>query len=152
MRRSVINSCIRLARLGCTLAVPVICQLLWAQDASDVREQIQDLRKQNEQLQQQLRQQQSLIETLNKKISNLETAVMRESAAAGEVGTKGGFLESLTGKLKGENVVISGEAGLAFFHSDAKGQFRHAEFRVDEAKLFLDAKVWKDVYFFTEVN
>jgi len=48
--------------------------------------------------------------------------------------------------------VISGEAGVAFFHSGSAGQFLNSEFRVDEAKLFVDAQVFDNIYFFTELN
>ena len=44
---------------------------------------------------------------------------------------------------------VSGEAGLAFFSSGPDGAFPNAEFRVDDAKIFLEAPVWKNVYFFT---
>lgn len=47
---------------------------------------------------------------------------------------------------------ISGEGGLAFFDTGIDGEFPNKEFRVDEAKLFVEAEVWKDIYFFGEVN
>src|SRR2546422_109393 len=47
---------------------------------------------------------------------------------------------------------ISGEGGAAFFNSGSHGQFPNAEFRVDEAKLFVEAPIWKEVYFFSELN
>jgi hypothetical protein len=64
--------------------------------------------------------------------------------AAPEAKKSGGFN---VGKLN-----ISGEGGVGFFHSQTEGSFPNAEFRVDEAKLFLEAPVWDDVYFFAELN
>jgi hypothetical protein len=49
-------------------------------------------------------------------------------------------------------VRISGEGGVGFFESGSDGQFPNAGFRVDEAKLFVDASVWNDVYAFAELN
>src|SRR5258706_1523401 len=47
---------------------------------------------------------------------------------------------------------ISGEGGAAFSRSEGKGPFPNSEFRVDEAKLFVEAPIWEDVYFFSEIN
>src|SRR6185436_16303124 len=44
------------------------------------------------------------------------------------------------------------EGGLAIFRSESKGPFPDAQFRVDEARLFVEAPIWKDVYFFSEIN
>lgn len=49
-------------------------------------------------------------------------------------------------------VIISGEGGVAVFDSGPEGDFPNTEFRVDEAKLFVDASIWNDVYFFTELD
>jgi hypothetical protein len=47
---------------------------------------------------------------------------------------------------------ISGEAGVAFFDTGDNGQFPNDEFRVDEAKLFVEAKIINDIYIFGEFN
>lgn len=47
---------------------------------------------------------------------------------------------------------INGEGGLALFDTGTEGEFPNNEFRVDEAKLFVEAEVWEGVYFFGEVN
>ena len=47
---------------------------------------------------------------------------------------------------------ISGEGGGALFHTGPEGEFPNDEFRVDEARLFVEAAVWDDVYVFGEVN
>jgi hypothetical protein len=49
-------------------------------------------------------------------------------------------------------VHLSGEGGVGFFHSQPDGQFPHNEFRVDEAKFFVEAPIWGEVYFFSELN
>lgn len=52
----------------------------------------------------------------------------------------------------GEDVRLGGEAGAAFFDTGRDGTFPNAEFRIDEAKLFLDAKITGNVFFFAELN
>ena len=47
---------------------------------------------------------------------------------------------------------ISGEGGVAFFDTGENGQFPNDEFRVDEVKLFLEAKIVNEIYIFGEFN
>jgi len=49
-------------------------------------------------------------------------------------------------------VDISGEGGVAFFNSQSDGQTPNAESRIDEARLFVEAPIWNNVYFFTELD
>lgn len=51
-----------------------------------------------------------------------------------------------------KKILLSGEAGLAFFDTGPEGQFPNSEFRIDEAKLFVDASPGEDVYFYAELN
>lgn len=52
----------------------------------------------------------------------------------------------------GDNVILSGVGSLVFFASEEKGRFPEDEFRVDEARLFLDVKLPKNLFAFIEVN
>jgi hypothetical protein len=127
-----------------------------ADDAPITREQFLLLQKQNEQLQQQLQKQQQLIDALTKKVTeiqdvsrnrdreltDLKAAVNEENSAPAT---------SAIGKAFGK-LDISGEGGIAFFQSQEKGQFPKGQFRIDEARFFFEAPVWKDVYFFSEVD
>jgi hypothetical protein len=47
----------------------------------------------------------------------------------------------------GSKVRISGEAGVAFFAGELNTQFPNDEYRVDEARLFVEAEVAPNVYF-----
>src|SRR5581483_11623563 len=60
--------------------------------------------------------------------------------------------EKSAGGFKLGNIQLSGEGAAAFFETGSQGAFPHNEFRVDEAKLFLDAPVWENVYAFAEIN
>jgi hypothetical protein len=61
--------------------------------------------------------------------------------------SKTSWLSTQFGKLH-----FSGEGGVAFFHTGSEGEFPNKEFRIDEAKLFVEAPIWNDIYVFTEVN
>jgi hypothetical protein len=131
---------------GLTATIAIGVAPLSADTTADTQQQLLQLQRQNADLQEQLRRQQALIESLSHKVDeiqhNTDTAT-RGVAEAESKETKGfGF-----GK-----VVISGEGGAALFHSGSRGAFPNAEFRIDEAKLFIDAPVWGDVYFFSELN
>jgi hypothetical protein len=58
-----------------------------------------------------------------------------------------GYGEDFLGRLH-----ISGEGGVAFFDTGPNGQFPNDEFRVDEAKLFVEAEIVNDIYIFGEFN
>jgi hypothetical protein len=127
-----------------------------ADDAPVTREQFLLLQKQNERLQRQLQQQQQLIDSLSKKVSDIQDVDRKRDRELGD----------LKAELKDENnapapsglgrtfgkLDISGEGGIAFFQSQANGPFPHGQFRIDEARFFFEAPVWKDVYFFSEVD
>ena len=97
------------------------------------------MQQQNQQMQEQLNKQQQLIDSLTRKVAEFQNAGQTPEA---EPAKPAAF----------SKVVISGEGGVAFFESGRDGQYPDAAFRVDEAKLFVDAQIWKDVYFFGELD
>jgi len=120
-----------------------------ASDGPVTQKQLDEVRQQNQQLQQEITRQRQLLEELQKKLSAVERnsppappAEPAEPVVARKIGS--GF--SL-GKVN-----LGMEGGLAFFRSESAGSAPHAEFRVDEARLFLEANIWKDVYVFSEIN
>jgi hypothetical protein len=119
---------------------------LRADDSTNLEQQISVLRQQNALLQQQVQQQSSQLDSLSKKVQDLETANTQHENAAPENASpkEGGF--SL-GKVN-----LSGEGGVAFFDTGRDGFAPQSDFRVDEARLYLDAPIWKEVYFHSEVD
>jgi hypothetical protein len=114
-------------------------------DDTNLEQEVSELRQQNAILQQQVQQQSSLLDSLAKKVQDLETqSAEHEAAAENSNGKQGGF--SL-GKVN-----LSGEGGVAFFDTGSDGFVPESDFRVDEARLFLDAPIWNEVYFHTEVD
>jgi len=59
---------------------------------------------------------------------------------------------SLPAALADADIKISGEGGLAFFNTGSAGAFPNADFRVDEARLYVDAPIWKNVFVHSEVD
>jgi hypothetical protein len=113
---------------------------------TNLEQQVQLLREQNAMLQQQLQKQSQSLDALTQKVQGLETAnTGRENAAAeNPPPAKNGFN---LGK-----VVLGGEGGVGFSKTGSQGFAPNSEFTVDEARLFLEAPVWKDVYFYSEVD
>ena len=116
---------------------------LAAQALPDVQEQLRQVKQQNDALQQQLLRQQEMIDELNRKVATLTSSPTDAAPATSSAPTKGFSL----GKVR-----LSGEGGAGFFHSQSEGQFPNSEFRIDEAKLFVEAPIWGEVYFFGELN
>ena len=121
---------------------------------TNVESQLRLLQQQNEILQSQLRQQQELIESLRHDVADIrknddqrDAELKNEKTAAGESEES-----SKPAGFHFGNVHLSGEGGAGFFETGSQGAFPNAEFRVDEAKLFVDAQVWGDVYAFAELN
>src|SRR5690242_20221001 len=124
-----------------------------AQD-SETERQLRELRQQNQALQEQLRQQQLQIESLTRRVTEIQNADSRRNEALNNQPSEdrqSGQPQSMR-PLNLSKINISGEGGVAFFETGNEGMSPHAEFRVDEARLFLEAPVWGDVYFFSELN
>jgi hypothetical protein len=135
----------------CSFSIPTV----FAQDAEEMKKELRELREQNRVLQDQLQQQRGMIDQLNQKFSGLEKTnaeheIDFRSLKADPEATNpppekpGGFSVG--------NVVISGEGAVGFFETGKNGQYPNAAFRVDEARLFFDAPVWDDIYFYGQVD
>jgi hypothetical protein len=46
---------------------------------------------------------------------------------------------------------LGAEGGVGFFHTGSEGFAPNSDFRVDEARLFIDAPVWNTVYFHSDI-
>jgi len=113
------------------------------------------MREQNQALQKQLLQQQLLIESLSRKVNEIQVAGaerQREVASLqSQVQESHEPVKSVAaGALR--KVSISGEGGAGFFDSGSEGQFPKGQFRVDEARLFVETPIVDEVYFFGELN
>ena len=119
--------------------------------------QLQELIDQNRRLQEQVRAQQQTIEALNAKMADVLKASERQErelrGLADRVDAVGPAAAAPVHLPPREHEVrISAEVGLAFFNTGSEGQFPKAEFRVDDPVIALEAPVWKNVYFYTELK
>ncbi len=141
--------------LGCSLLSALCFARVPASYAADtnLETQLRLLQQQNEALQSQLHQQQELIESLRKDVDGIHKAEDQRNA---EMANEKPAVESeQPPKSAGFNfgkVHLGGEGGAGIFETGSQGAFPNAEFRVDEAKLFVDAQVWGDVYAYAELN
>lgn len=115
--------------------------------------QVQQLREQNDALQTQLRQQQQLIQNLSREVAVIRQANDKRDASFDSM--KSASENNTESKPAGfglGSVQITGEGGIGIFETGSEGAFPNAEFRVDEAKIFVDAPVWGNAYAFVELN
>ena len=130
------------------MATPCLAQA-GGVDAAQVRE----LMDENRRLQAQVAAEAKTIEALQKRVEAIDATGTKNQQE----------LESLRGQINGDGakaaaasgeqtVRISAEVGFAFFKSGAEGNFANGEFRVDDAKVFLEAPVWKNVFFHSELD
>jgi hypothetical protein len=128
---------------------------LRGQDMDTLKKEVDDLRAQNLQLQKQLQQQQEMIDQLGRKFSDFQKTNDAQASDVRELKAAAENAPAQPDKSKGfsfNNVVISGEGAVGFFETGKNGQFPNATFRVDEARLFVDAPIWDDVFFYGEVD
>jgi hypothetical protein len=145
---------LRTARSGClALFFLTSPELSLADDstATVTRDQLLQLQQQNQQMQQQLEKQQQLIDLLTHKVSEIQAAQSAPAPTNLESNTEAEAAPAEQPFQFG-HVALSGEGGLAFFYSQPGGQTPNPEFRIDEARLFIDAPVWDDVFFYSEVD
>lgn len=120
---------------------------LHAED-TNVQEEIQALQKQNAILEQQVEKQNESIQALTEKVQRLQaTNATQESASAENSpspATPSGYNFG--------NVNLSGTGAVGFFDTGPEGFAPDGEFRVAEARLFVEAPVWKNVYFQGEAD
>ena len=111
---------------------------LRAATTNDVAEEIRLLREENGLLKTQVKQQGEQLDILNHKVSNLETA------SGTEPPTKESFPSF-------NRVNLGGEGGVGYAITGPDGAVPNGQFRVDDARLFVEAPLWTDIYFYGEL-
>jgi hypothetical protein len=120
-------------------------------------QQITDLTQQNQKLQSQVAAQQAMIEALQKRMDALEAANSGPRPAGPPLPAATAFESEPAAAQKfgggsGQTVRISADVGLDFFYSGQDGAYANGEFRVGDARIYLDAAVWKNVFVRAEVD
>lgn len=111
------------------------CGALATTGAVVAQTDVQALVEQNRQLVDQVRAQQKQIDDLRARLDRLDDSA-----------TPGRPLPSAS--ESGRQIRLSAEVGVGFFKSGADGDQPNSEFRVDDARIFVEAPVWRNVYFF----
>lgn len=130
-----------------------------ARDTDDLKKEVQELREQNQLLQHQLEEQRQMIEQLSHRFSELEKtneqhqSDLRTLQSEMEANTPPPPADNNNNKTFSlGNAVLSGEGAAGFFDTGKNGRYPHAPFRVDEARLFVDAPIWDDIFFYGQVD
>jgi hypothetical protein len=127
--------------------LPAVCLLLTAlplraATTNDVAEEVRLLREENGVLKKTVKQQGEQLDLLNRKVSNLE------ATQAGEGGAGQPAKETFPGFNR---VILGGEGGVGYAITGPEGAAPNGKFRVDDARLFIEAPLWTDIYFYGEV-
>lgn len=120
----------------------------WAADPT-----LQDLAERNRILEQQVKEQQRLIDELRAKVDDVLKTSDRHDRQLHDLQSAADVTPPDSGVGHSDHEVrVSGEAGLAWFSGGTGSQFPNSEFRVDDAKIFIEAPVIKNVYFYSELD
>ena len=125
------------------LTAPSVCLLPAA--AASLEERLNALEAQNQLLRKELTEQKQTIRELQSRLAT--------SAASTSPAMDGPELSATSGAgFRLGRVHLSGEGGVGIFHSSSDGPYPNTPFRVDEAKLFVEAPLWDSTYFFGELD
>lgn len=133
------------------VALPTCATVSRASD-TNIEAQLHTLQLQNEALQTQLRHQQEVIDSLRRDVTGIQKDNEQRDAEMKNAAADAPDQKPKSSGFNFGNVHLGGEGGAGFFLTGSEGMFPNSEFRVDEAKLFVDAQVWGDVYAFAEIN
>ena len=121
-----------------TFSIAVVLPL--RADHTNLIDEVRLLREQNALLQQQVKSQGALLDTLIQKVNSLEAARPIEG---------GNDRPLAAGRL--EKLHIGGEGGAGYAATGPEGYAPSGKFQLNDARLFLEAPVYDDVYFYGEV-
>ena len=140
-RKKIAGDFAKIVAAGALSSMGALCPVA---AAADVAAELRELRQENVALREELRGQKDLIASLAQQMADLQKSRTTENLEGSSAPASAGFN---LGKIH-----ISGEGGVGFFSSGSEGTFPHSEFRVDEAKLFVESPVWENTYVFGELN
>jgi len=128
---------------------------LGAEEPNDVQQQLRLLLQQNQSLQEQLRKQQIMIDSLTSKMGEIQsnqTSRSRELESSESAAKPSASTPKDSGGFNLGKVNISGEGSVGILTTGSEGKYPHTQFRLNEARLFVEAPIWNDVYFYSELD
>ena len=151
---TLMRSTSNLTRLTATAFVVATALNLSAAESS-ASPSMDELAAQNRRLQEQVDRQARMLDELGARLTELQRVGSRTDQQLSELHEqieKTGTVSAPATRDRDHEVRIYGEAGLAFFSTGKAGQFPNSEFRIDDAKVFLETPVLRDTYFFSELQ
>lgn len=147
LRLITIRSLARLAVITCSM------RLLAAREDPSVEERLAGLEQQNALLMQLVKNQQSEIDSLKAQLIKVRSTTENQSEAIEILEDSAFDVPSLPARSSmSDSIHISGEAGVIFRAGEKNTHFPNDEFRVDEARLFIDARIAENVFLFSELE
>jgi len=118
--------------------------------------ELRELLEQNRRLQEQVHAQQKVIAELGARLADIARTSERHGQELRDLKERTDTAPPpapvATPVARGQQVRIAAEAGLAYFRTGREGPFAEGSFRVDDPVISLEAPVWKNIYFFTELK
>ena len=111
-------------------------------DNTNLTDEVRLLREENVLLQQQVKQQGEQLNSLTQQFRELQSAQQAEG---------GNDKPPPQSRFNLDKLRIGGEGGAGYSATGPDGFAPNGEFRLDDARLFLEGPVWDDVYFYGEV-
>lgn len=111
--------------------------------------------EQNRELQRQVKAQQAQIDELRERMAELTRTDTRQASELKDLReeiTEPAVAMPRVNVGSEREIHISGEAGLAYFDGGSMGGVPNGSFRADDVKAYLEAAIWKDTYFFAELD
>ncbi|MDA0346980.1 MAG: carboxypeptidase regulatory-like domain-containing protein [Verrucomicrobia bacterium] len=128
------------------------CQV-GGQDLAEIVDRIEAIEKQNNRLIQHVSDQQVIIDNLRKQLIGINEATDRQNVHIVELQESAFDIPSAPPRQSlGSSIHISGEAGVIFRVGEANTNFPNEEFRVDEARVFIEAQIAEKIYLFSELE
>ncbi len=118
----------------------LVASLSLRADNTNLTDEVRLLREENTLLQQQVKQQGAQLDTLIQKVSSLESSRQIE-----------GGNDKPVAESRLNQVHIGGEGGVGYSATGPEGYAPNGKFQLNDARIFLEAPVYDDVYFYGEV-
>ncbi|MDQ8196721.1 hypothetical protein QEH56_01105 [Pelagicoccus enzymogenes] len=114
--------------------------------ADDFEQRLAALAEQNEALLKLAQQQQAQIAELKARLDSQALEVAEQEEAIAELRETSLPASGFAPSRGSDRILISGDAGFAFFAGEANNEFPNEEFRVDDARLTVEAQVHRNAY------
>ena len=103
---------------------------------------LRELLEQNRLLREQARAQQRQIDDLSVRVEQLAKEAAHREPEGSEQRRSGPPMPETGSK----RVILSGYGSLAFTSAESRGKFAHEEFRIDDARIQIEAQLWQNTY------